>query len=79
MTLWQRRPRRSAGPAAASVDESGRLLSIVGESGDCDRFTSAEVDESAAGVTVTVRMRHVSGTCTVRLDVGAVTVRLGGT
>jgi hypothetical protein len=60
----------------ASADETGRLLSIVGEYGDCDRFTSAEVDESATDVTVTVRMRHVSDTCTMRLNAGAVTVRL---
>jgi hypothetical protein len=60
----------------ASVDESGRLLSVIGEYGDCDQFISAEVDERAAGVTVTVRMRHASGTCTMRLNVGAVTVRL---
>jgi hypothetical protein len=58
------------------VDESGRLLSVIGEYGDCDQFISAEVDERAAGVTVTVRMRHASGTCTMRLNVGAVTVRL---
>ena len=59
----------------ASVDDSGRLLTVVGEHG-CDEFSSVAVEEGAAEVRVTVRMRHRDSACPSSLSRGAVTVRL---